>query len=126
MRHYSSNAAESVVLLRRPSEVIRKGVAELLFRVVDLGNSLLSEEITLHHIEYFVFDGDRNSATRLRMALSPSEFRSVCDARIWYKKIDEQFKYRSSEFWTRTGDFVYVNLNSGRSLVLIDGHYWAE
>lgn len=125
MRHFSTSDIVSVVFMREPSEVIRRQSAEALESAIDTG-SAFPQGVAAFHIDNFVFDGDRNSASLLAERLTPAEFRMVRNARVWFKELSKQFKYRSSRFWTRTGDFVYVNLNTGRSVVFIDAHYWVE
>lgn len=60
----------------------------------------------------------------LERMLTPAQFRVFIELRAWNKKIRKQVEYLSPSRWSRTTDFVYVNLNRGKSIVFVDAHYW--
>lgn len=125
MKHFSSNNVSSIVVRRmmRSNDKFTAQVSDVLIDAI--GIDMRGRQTVMNvSVRSFIFDGDRGSAHFLSKALLPSEFRVLVDARKWYKRLDEQFNYRSPAFWTYAGDFVYTNLNSGKSVVFIDGHCW--
>lgn len=123
MKHFSSRLVSSFTLKLRPSQAMERAVALEFIRTLDPVGIELEQSYSVH-VRSFVFDGDRTAANWLYRHLTSAEFRSVVDFRVWFKELDKQFNNRSPRYWTRTSDFIYVNLNSGKSFVCIDGHYW--
>lgn len=124
MKHFATNAVESLVIGARPGVSIRLAAAQSLCDAIGLGSVFPSEDIAVYHIQNFVFDGERNAASILSQNLLPAEFTAIRKARQWYRAIHEQFMYCSRDRWTRCGDFTYCNLNSGKCVVFVDAHYW--
>lgn len=125
MRHFSTNQVTSYVLKHSPSAEMRKLVALEFSRILEPGNGSESDvKFASLLIDDFVFDGHRQCANALYEWLAPAEFRVIVALRVWFKAINKDLSYRSPRYWTRSGDFVYVNVNTGKSFVFIDGHYW--
>ncbi|DAD51447.1 TPA_asm: hypothetical protein [ssRNA phage Zoerhiza.1_29] len=124
MKYFATNSAESVVLFGRPSAVMQREIAERLLWVLDF--SEVNREFWLENLTDFVFNGKPIAARTLSLRLHPAAMRLVISARIWYKEIEKDMIYHSSDLWTRKGDAVIQNLNIGRCVVLVDGHYWVN
>jgi hypothetical protein len=123
MRHYHSRANDSYVLRNKPAAAMQRDIITTFARALDLG-SRFYYYAGIEDLTSFVFEGDRDSARRIFDNVTPAEGRAIVEFRIWYKEIEKQIKFRSPRFWTRTSDFVYCNVNSGRGFIAIDGHYW--
>lgn len=121
MKHFSTYNVTSIVVRNIPSPVFREEMCDAFVLAVGLGTYKRNFET---QIEKFVFDGDREAGSWLYKWTTPAEFKAVVSLKVWYKGLMNDMKHRSPSYWTRTADYVYVNLNSGRSIVFIDGHYW--
>lgn len=139
MRHFSTSSVVSLVLRGEPSVSMQEAICLALADAVEPRGvtpvTCISQDheyyqygtdefLTPQVMKRFIFFGDRVAAHALFDNMTPAEFRSVVNFRIWYKRIANDFKYRSPKFWTRCGDFMYVNLNTGKSFVCVDAHYW--
>lgn len=123
MRHFTSNAIDSFVLLNDPSrlgESLQREVSERLLVAIDCRYG----PYIVESVAGFVFLGNRDFARNLAAILAPAEFRAVVELRKWIKSIAEQCKYRSPSTWFRHGDFIYCNLNTGKCFVCVDAHHW--
>lgn len=124
MRHFTTNLVTSVIIKHKPSAAMQRDIVREFMATVEIEPGAYLDVNLL--ISEFVFDGSRSAVKDLREwgLLAPAEFRAIVEFRKWYKVLARQLEYCSPRFYTRCGDFVYCNVNSGKCIVLIDGHYW--
>lgn len=135
MRHYHTSDVTSIMLHNKPSLALQEEICRELVDAVmgwdkERSNVPLSGRVAWYeHTRRFIFLGNahpqgRSSGQILAKSLAPAEFRALVDAKRWYSKMDRDMTYRAPKFWTRTGDFVYVNINTGKCVAFVDAHYW--